>query len=112
MGAHEGQNRRRGAWSARRSAGEAARRAVQDVYNAEDKDRARAAVEAFAGQCGAKYSKVVKRLVDDEEELLAFFDFPSEHCTGFICARHIPSIGGLKRSAGAEWTSDVHAPYV
>ncbi|KQV12031.1 hypothetical protein ASE03_22265 [Kitasatospora sp. Root187] len=28
---------------------------------------------------GAKYLKVVKRLTDDEDELLAFFDFPAEH---------------------------------
>jgi putative transposase len=62
-----------------KSAQPAAKRAVQDIYNAEDKDHARAAVQAFAGQYGAKYPKVVRRLVDDEEELLAFFDFPAEH---------------------------------
>lgn len=62
-----------------KSAQPAAKRAVQDIYNAEDKDHARAAVQAFAGQYGAKYPKVVKRLVNDEEELQAFFDFPAEH---------------------------------
>ncbi|MFE2559982.1 transposase [Streptomyces sp. NPDC059352] len=72
-----------------KSAQPAAKRAVQDIYNAEDRDHARAAVKAFAGQYGAKYPKVVKRLVDDEEELLAFFDFPAE--TGSICAPQIPS---------------------
>lgn len=34
---------------------------------------------AFAKQYGVKYPKVVKRIVDDEDELLAFFDYPVEH---------------------------------
>jgi transposase-like protein len=36
-------------------------------------------VAAFAKQYGAKYPKVVKRITDDEDELLAFFDYPAEH---------------------------------
>ncbi|MFJ8787355.1 IS256 family transposase [Streptomyces sp. NPDC102476] len=62
-----------------KSAQPAAKRAIADIYNAEDKEYARVAVQAFAAQYGAKYPKVVKRLSDDEEELLAFFDFPAEH---------------------------------
>jgi transposase-like protein len=62
-----------------KSAQPAAERAIQDIYNAEDKEHADAAVAAFAKQYGAKYPKVFKRLVDDKEELLAFFDFPAEH---------------------------------
>jgi transposase-like protein len=62
-----------------KSAQPAAKRAVQEVYNAEDKEQAAKAVAAFARQYGAKYPKVVKRITDDEEELLAFFDFPAEH---------------------------------
>ncbi|MFB7091432.1 IS256 family transposase [Streptomyces sp. NPDC056296] len=62
-----------------KSAQPAAKRAIQEIYNAEDKEHAAKAVAAFAKQYGAKYPKVVKRLTDDEEELLAFFDFPAEH---------------------------------
>ncbi|MCJ0875255.1 IS256 family transposase [Streptomyces sp. AP-93] len=62
-----------------KSAQPAAKRAIQEIYNAEDKERAAKAVAAFAKQYGAKYPKVVKRITDDEEELLAFFDFPAEH---------------------------------
>jgi putative transposase len=62
-----------------KSAQPAAKRALQDIYNAEDTEHARTAVKAFATQYGAKYPKVVKRLLDDEEELLAFFDYPAEH---------------------------------
>ncbi len=28
---------------------------------------------------GAKFPKAVKKITDDQEELLAFFDFPAEH---------------------------------
>jgi len=57
----------------------AAKRAIQDICNAEDKEQARKAVAPFARQYGAKYSKAVKKITDDEDELLAFFDFPAEH---------------------------------
>jgi hypothetical protein len=62
-----------------KSAQPAAKRAIQDIYNAEDKEHAVKAVAAFAKQYGAKYPKVVKRITDDEDELLAFFDYPAEH---------------------------------
>ncbi|MFJ9483116.1 IS256 family transposase [Streptomyces mirabilis] len=62
-----------------KSAQPAAKKAIQDIYNAEDKAHAAAAVKAFAKQYGAKFPKVVKKIVDDEDELLAFYDFPAEH---------------------------------
>lgn len=62
-----------------KSAQPAAKRAIQEICNAEDKEHAAKAIATFAKQYGAKYPKVVKRLTDDEEELLAFFDFPAEH---------------------------------
>ncbi|WP_406437433.1 IS256 family transposase [Streptomyces sp. NBC_01613] len=62
-----------------KSAQPAAKRAIREIYNAEDKEHAAKAVAAFAKQYGAKYPKVVKRITDDEDELLAFFDFPAEH---------------------------------
>lgn len=60
-----------------KSAQPAAKRAVQEIYNAEDKEHAARAVRDFERAYGAKYPKVVKRITDDE--LLAFFDFPAEH---------------------------------
>lgn len=62
-----------------KSAQPAAKRAVQEIYNAEDKEHAARAVRDFERAYGAKYPKVVKRITDDEDELLAFFDFPAEH---------------------------------
>ncbi|EFH28828.1 RHS/YD repeat-containing protein [Streptomyces sviceus ATCC 29083] len=57
----------------------AAKRAIQEIYNAEDKERAVRAVRDFQRAYQTKYPKVVKRITHDEAELLAFFDFPAEH---------------------------------
>ncbi|MET7716171.1 IS256 family transposase [Streptomyces sp. NPDC005407] len=62
-----------------KSAQPAAKRAIQEIYNAEDKEHAARAVRDFERAYAAKYPKVVKRITDDEEDLLAFFDFPAEH---------------------------------
>ncbi|WP_393063362.1 IS256 family transposase [Streptomyces sp. LN549] len=62
-----------------KSAHPAAKKAIQDIYNAEDREHAAAAVKTFAKQYSAKFPKAVKKIVDDEDELLAFYDFPAEH---------------------------------
>ncbi|MBR7839638.1 IS256 family transposase [Actinospica durhamensis] len=62
-----------------KTAQSAAKRAIQDIYNAEDKELALTAIRSFEKQYGAKYPKVVARITDDEDELLAFFDYPAEH---------------------------------
>ncbi|MFH8739317.1 MULTISPECIES: IS256 family transposase [unclassified Streptomyces] len=62
-----------------KSAQPAAKKAIQDIYNAEDRDHAAQAVKVFARQYGAKFPKAVKKITDDEDELLAFYDFPAEH---------------------------------
>ncbi|MFI6645352.1 IS256 family transposase [Streptomyces sp. NPDC050504] len=75
-----------------KSAQPAAKRVIQEIYNAEDKERAAKAVAAFAKQYGAKYPKVVKRITDDEEELRAFFDSPAEHWIHLRTTNPIESI--------------------
>jgi putative transposase len=62
-----------------KSAQPGAKKALQDIYNAEDKQDAQAAIKTFAQLYGVKLAKVVKRITDEEAELLAFFDFPAEH---------------------------------
>ncbi|MFM9700150.1 IS256 family transposase [Streptomyces europaeiscabiei] len=62
-----------------KSAQPAAKKALQDIYNAEDRDHAARAVEAFAKQYSPKFPKAVKKITDDEDELLAFYEFPAEH---------------------------------
>ena len=61
------------------SAQPGARKALQDIYNAEDREHAVTAVAAFDKTYGAKWPKAVKKITDDVGELLAFYDFPAEH---------------------------------
>lgn len=62
-----------------KSAQPGAKKAIQDIYNAEDRDHAEAAIKTFAQLYGAKFPKAVKKITDDQEQLLAFYDFPAEH---------------------------------
>ncbi|MBS2549627.1 IS256 family transposase [Catenulispora sp. NL8] len=62
-----------------KSAQPAAKAAIADIYNAEDKDQARKAIRAFERQYGAKFPKAVEKITKDEDVLLAFYDYPAEH---------------------------------
>ncbi|MFJ3339545.1 IS256 family transposase [Streptomyces sp. NPDC086766] len=62
-----------------KSAQPGAKKALQEIYNAEDRDHALKAVAAFAKSYGAKFPKAVKKITDEVDELLAFYDFPAEH---------------------------------
>jgi transposase-like protein len=62
-----------------KSAHPGAKAALAEVYNAEDKDHALAAVKAFAADYGAKWPKATAKITDDLDVLLAFYDFPAEH---------------------------------
>ena len=61
------------------SAQPTARRMVAEIRDAEDREHARRAVDAFAQEYGARWPKAVAKIVDDVEPLLAFYDFPAEH---------------------------------
>jgi putative transposase len=61
------------------SAHPGAKKALAEIWNAEDKDHARTAVKAFAAAYGAKFPKAAAKITEDEEELLAFYDYPAEH---------------------------------
>ena len=62
-----------------KSAHPGAKKALAQIWNAEDKDHALAAVKAFEAAYGVKFGKAVAKVVDDLDELLAFYDFPAEH---------------------------------
>jgi transposase-like protein len=61
------------------SAQPTARRMLAEIRDAEDRDHAVRALDAFAHEYGAKWPKAVAKIVDDVEPLLAFYDFPAEH---------------------------------
>jgi transposase-like protein len=62
-----------------KSAHPGAKRALAEIWNAEDREHARRAVAAFKLAYGAKFGKAVAKVTDDLDELLAFYDFPAEH---------------------------------
>jgi len=62
-----------------KSAHPGARKALAEIWNAEDRRHALDAVRAFEAAYGARFPKAVAKITDDVEELLAFYDFPAEH---------------------------------
>ena len=62
-----------------KSAQPGAKKALAEIWNAEDKSHARDAVKEFESTYGAKFPKAVAKISDDVEQLLAFYDFPAEH---------------------------------
>jgi putative transposase len=56
-----------------------ARRALNEIAQAEDRAHAERAIQALVADYGAKWPKAVAKVVDDREALLTFFDFPAEH---------------------------------
>jgi len=62
-----------------KSAQPGATRAMQEIYQAQDKDHAREAARAFAEAYGAKWLKAVAKITEDLDVLLAFYDYPAEH---------------------------------
>jgi transposase-like protein len=62
-----------------KSAHPAAKRALAEIWNAEDREHARRAVAAFKLAYGAKFGKAVAKVTDDIDVLLAFYDLPAEH---------------------------------
>jgi putative transposase len=62
-----------------KSAHPGAKKALAEIYNAENKKQATKAAKAFAAQYGAKWPKAAAKITDDLDVLLAFYDFPAEH---------------------------------
>jgi len=62
-----------------KSAHPGAKKALAEIWNAEDKRHALDAVKAFEAGYGAKFPKAVAKITDDLEQLLAFYDYPAEH---------------------------------
>ncbi len=56
-----------------------AKRMINNIFNAEKKESAREAVKAFEKRFEHTQYKAVKCLLESQEELLTFYDFPKEH---------------------------------
>ena len=62
-----------------KSAQPGAKAALAEIWNAEDKDHARAAVKVFVADYGTKWPKAAAKITEDLDVLLAFYDYPAEH---------------------------------
>jgi putative transposase len=56
-----------------------AKKAIREITEAENKAEAGKAIKEFVAEFGVKWPKAVERITDDEEALLAFYDYPAEH---------------------------------
>ncbi|WP_420079601.1 IS256 family transposase (plasmid) [Streptomyces sp. JL4002] len=62
-----------------KSAQPGAKKALREIYNAEDCAHAEKAVTVFEKAYGAKWPKATAKITGEVDELLAFYDFPAEH---------------------------------
>jgi transposase-like protein len=62
-----------------KSAHPGAKKALAEIWNAEDRRHAMDAVKAFEAAYGAKFPKATAKITDDAGQLLAFYDYPAEH---------------------------------
>jgi len=62
-----------------KSAHPGAKKALAEIWGAEDKNHARQAARAFDAAYGAKFPKAAAKITDDLDQLLAFYDYPAEH---------------------------------
>jgi len=62
-----------------KSAHPGAKKALAEIWGAQDKTHALAVVKAFVDAYGTKFGKAVAKITDDLDELLAFYDYPAEH---------------------------------
>ena len=62
-----------------KSAQPGAKAALAEIWNAEDKDHARAAVKVFVADYGTKWPKAAAKITEDLDVLLAFYDYPAVH---------------------------------
>ena len=80
-----------------KSAHPGAKKALAEIWNAEDKNRYRATAKAFEAAYGAKFPKAVAKITDDLEELLAVYDYPAEHWVHLRTTNPIESTFGTVR---------------
>lgn len=62
-----------------KSAQPGAKKALAEIWQAEDKEHARSAARAFASEYGKKWPKAAAKITDDLDVLLEFYDYPAEH---------------------------------
>jgi transposase-like protein len=80
-----------------KSAHPGAKKALAEIWNAEDRRHALDAVARFKTAYGAKFPKAVAKITDDLDEILAFYDYPAEHWIHLRTTNPIESTFGTVR---------------
>jgi transposase-like protein len=62
-----------------KSAHPGAKKALVQIWNAEDRRHALDGAKAFEAAYAAKFPKAAAKITDDLEQLIAFYDYPAEH---------------------------------
>jgi len=65
---------------------------LREIWQAETRVAAEAALDVFVEKYGAKYQKAATCLTQDREALLAFYDFPAEHWDHLRTSNPIESV--------------------
>ena len=65
---------------------------LREIWQAETRVAAEAALDVFVEKYGAKYHKAATCLIKDREALLAFYDFPAEHWDHLRTSNPIESV--------------------
>ncbi len=65
---------------------------LREIWQAETRAEAEAAMDTFVEKYGVTYGKAVDCLIKDREALLVFFDFPAEHWDHLRTANRIESV--------------------
>ena len=55
------------------------KQALHEIWQAETREQAHCAFDRFSNTYEAKYLKATLILQKDQDELLAFYDFPAQH---------------------------------
>lgn len=56
-----------------------AKKALREMTEAENKAEAKKAIKEFVEEFGVKWPKAIEKIFSDEEALLAYYDYPTEH---------------------------------
>ena len=69
-----------------------AKSALHEIWQAETRESAEEAFDAFVAKYDGKYPKAVACLVKDREEMLVFYDYPAKHWTHIRTTNPIESM--------------------
>ena len=73
---------------------------LRDIWQAETRAAAEAALDTFADKYGAKYDKAVTCLTKDRDALMAFYAFPAKHWDHLRTGNPIESVRARPRTRG------------